>query len=222
MYLSLLTLNLRSQDARRDADDDYQMHSTLARLFTDAPKHEKERRFKELAWGEKERVLFRIEPATRERPACVLMQSCRAPDFSRLPRGYCAEPPQTRGDYEEKLAVLESGQILQFRLRANPTVKRNGKRLGLREEGEQFAWLKRKLRESGAELAECRFGPHEVVKACKHGEGERANGSKQIHLGVLFEGSLRVTDPGKLRAAVENGIGSAKGYGFGLLSLAPA
>jgi hypothetical protein len=31
-----------------------------------------------------------------------------------------------------------------------------------------------------------------------------------------------VTEPGQLRAAVENGIGSAKGYGFGLLSLAPA
>ena len=37
---------------------------------------------------------------------------------------------------------------------------------------------------------------------------------------MLFEGVLRVADPAALASAVENGLGSAKGYGFGLLSLA--
>ena len=40
--------------------------------------------------------------------------------------------------------------------------------------------------------------------------------------GVLFEGMLRVDEPEKFLKSVESGIGSAKGFGFGLLSVAPA
>src|SRR3990172_3341894 len=103
MYPSQLILNPRSRDARRDTGDEYQMHSTLARLFADAPKAEKEQRFKELTRAEKERVLFRIERHADDGPVRVLVQSYRAPDFSKLPTGYCATPPQTRSDYGEKL-----------------------------------------------------------------------------------------------------------------------
>ncbi|MFD9029301.1 type I-E CRISPR-associated protein Cas6/Cse3/CasE [Streptomyces parvulus] len=38
---------------------------------------------------------------------------------------------------------------------------------------------------------------------------------------VTFEGRLRVTDPDALRSALLGGIGPAKGYGQGLLTLAP-
>jgi CRISPR system Cascade subunit CasE len=37
-----------------------------------------------------------------------------------------------------------------------------------------------------------------------------------------FDGVLRVTDAEAFANAVENGIGKARGYGFGLLSVAPA
>lgn len=36
---------------------------------------------------------------------------------------------------------------------------------------------------------------------------------------VQFDGALEVTDPGRLATAVRHGIGSAKGFGCGLLSL---
>ena len=39
--------------------------------------------------------------------------------------------------------------------------------------------------------------------------------------GVRFDGVLAVTDPDALTGAVRQGIGPAKGFGFGLLSLAP-
>ena len=39
---------------------------------------------------------------------------------------------------------------------------------------------------------------------------------------MTFDGSLTVTDPEKLRHALSNGIGRAKGYGCGMLTLAPA
>ena len=40
--------------------------------------------------------------------------------------------------------------------------------------------------------------------------------------GGLFNGLLVCTDPDGLRTALLTGIGSAKAFGFGLLSLAPA
>ncbi len=220
MYLSQLTLNFRSREARRDAGDDYQMHSTLARLFNGTTKAEHERDLAGSAFAQKERVLFRIERYTGDRLVRVLIQSYEEPNFSKLPVGFCAMPPQVRSDYSDKLIALRSGQVLRFRLRANPTVKRQGKRWGLREPDQQQAWLVRKLREAGAELMDCCFMPHEIVLSHKH--KAVATEPRQTLLSVMFEGILRVTDPSALRIAVENGIGSAKGYGFGLLSLAPA
>ena len=37
---------------------------------------------------------------------------------------------------------------------------------------------------------------------------------------ATFQGTLKVTDPRALRSALANGIGRAKGYGAGLLTLA--
>ena len=41
-------------------------------------------------------------------------------------------------------------------------------------------------------------------------------------LAVRFDGLLAVTDPALFRNTLQTGIGSAKAFGFGLLSLAPA
>ncbi|MEV4505870.1 type I-E CRISPR-associated protein Cas6/Cse3/CasE [Streptomyces klenkii] len=47
------------------------------------------------------------------------------------------------------------------------------------------------------------------------------NGPRVTLSTATFEGQLRVTDPDALRAALLGGIGPAKGYGQGLLTLAP-
>jgi CRISPR system Cascade subunit CasE len=44
--------------------------------------------------------------------------------------------------------------------------------------------------------------------------------AKLSHHAVRFEGILCVTNPEQFVATVESGIGSAKSFGFGLLSLA--
>ena len=52
----------------------------------------------------------------------------------------------------------------------------------------------------------------------------RRNGSTMTvrFLSVRFEGLLQVSDPDRFVGAIRSGIGSAKGFGFGLLSVAPA
>ena len=46
-------------------------------------------------------------------------------------------------------------------------------------------------------------------------------GQSGYHGGVQFRGALEVTDQEKFIETYQSGIGSAKGFGFGLLLLAP-
>ncbi|WP_443075506.1 type I-E CRISPR-associated protein Cas6/Cse3/CasE [Streptomyces sp. NBC_01483] len=50
---------------------------------------------------------------------------------------------------------------------------------------------------------------------------KRTNGPRVTVSTATFQGRLRVTDPDTLRNALLAGIGPAKGYGQGLLTLAP-
>ncbi|MEU3073547.1 type I-E CRISPR-associated protein Cas6/Cse3/CasE [Streptomyces laurentii] len=56
----------------------------------------------------------------------------------------------------------------------------------------------------------------DILRFRKHNDGPRVTLST-----ATFEGRLRVTDPDALRATLLGGIGPAKGYGQGLLTLAP-
>ena len=114
--------------------------------------------------------------------------------------------------------------MLAFRLRANPTVKRrfpNGdhKRVGIYRPEEQIAWLERKGELGGFRVLS--------VRTCHELEaGGRIQRQGETHklklLTVRFDGISQVTNPERLQETLRQGIGSGKGFGFGLLSLAPA
>lgn len=157
------------------------------------------------------RVLFRIEPERPRGRAVLLVQSEVAPEWSRAFDRFFGERGQA--DVKEARLALSAGQRLRFRLRANPTVKREGKRLGLYGESNQRSWLERKLEGAGSAAVEFRVVDEGLVK------------DRDAHLelqSALYEGFLQVRDPQALVTAVAAGIGSGKAFGFGLLSLAPA
>ena len=55
--------------------------------------------------------------------------------------------------------------------------------------------------------------------------GRKTDGTSRHDLAffsVLFEGILEVAEPSRLQETLAEGIGSGKGFGFGLLSLARA
>ena len=92
------------------------------------------------------------------------------------------------------------------------------KRLPLRTTPEQIDWLKRKAMQSGFAVVEesLRIMPEgrEWFRVEKRGQ----NG---VHHAVEFEGVLTVTDQALFETAFAKGLGSAKGFGFGLLALVP-
>ncbi len=113
--------------------------------------------------------------------------------------------------------------------------KRNSftRRIALSKREDLIAWLQRKAAESGftVELeGEDEFGRKvELLRTVprgrryftKDGEGADQEPLRGVHHGVDFEGVLRVTNPKAFAAAFHKGIGSAKGFGFGLLTLVP-
>ena len=114
----------------------------------------------------------------------------------------------------------------RFDLRANPTRKeakldangertKNGRRKAITRLDEQTEWLQRKATESGfvvVEAPEVGFCQDQVFR--KHS----AHG---VHTGVRFRGVLEVTDQSRFEEAFYKGIGSAKGFGFGMSLLQP-
>ncbi|NSW58710.1 MAG: type I-E CRISPR-associated protein Cas6/Cse3/CasE [Armatimonadetes bacterium] len=206
MYLSRLILDPRSRQVRAELLNPYEMHRTLLRAF----------RAKRDAAG----VLYRVESDRRTGVPTALVQSAIEPDWSALTQldRYLLATDLDNPAYKQLTPAFSTGQVLQFRLRANPTVKRDGKRLGLLEEQAQAAWLARKAEGGGFRILSCAIVPEGLGSAAKHDRGHRVQVS---HFAVRFDGILQVTEPDLFLRTLQSGIGPAKAFGFGLLSVAP-
>lgn len=237
MYLSRLILNFRGRAVRRDLADCQALHRTVMSAFGPGPRGKNGREYFQ--------VLYRVD-GDRRGKIILYVQSQVSPDWRRLGESYVvhsngdAENPACKS-LSEALGRLESGLVVAFRLRANPTRKigtksgpdgrrHHGKRVELPDEERQMKWLRRKAAHGGFEILYASANPDvPAVRAIPehkiHGkryEKGRGDDNHPLTFGaVLFEGLLRITDVETFRQTVARGIGSGKAYGFGLLSLAP-
>lgn len=205
MYLSRLTLS-QSVRAQQWASNSYRVHQRLM-----------------MACDGDRRLLFRIDVGAAgraERPVTILVQSTAAPNWDvAFGEGFpvLARPPETRS----YVPTPETGRRYRFRLLANPVVCRSetgrdrGRRVGLLREEEQRTWLDRKLQAAGLEIVDLTVLDLGMVKSRKGSDTP-----SQTHLAVRFDGIVRCVDSDLLSAACAAGIGPAKGYGFGMLTLA--
>ncbi len=167
--------------------------------------------------------LFRLDYSAQNRLHQVLILSRVQPDFSVLPADY------QLGIERPKLFApkLSPGQLVAFKLLANPTRRekrddrKNKPRRPILDTQAQGDWLRRKLEQAGVEVIEFRSQVQATVVARKRG-AKMTREEAQTFVPVMFEGLVRVVRPSEFKQAIAQGIGSAKGYGFGLLSLARA
>lgn len=231
LYLSSLMVSGRSREARGDLGNCQALHRRVLHAFPDGADV--------TAARERFGVLYRVEPV--DGGARILVLSREKPDWSRLPeaylRGAVADPKRV----DEAYARLAVNDELVFRLRANPTrrisnrnmsaeEKWRGKRVDIRGEDAQIAWLRDKGKVAGFALLAVRSrtdatdsGEVPNVRTVQVG-GSVTGGVRERRLtfaSVTFEGRLRVTNPEAFRQALMQGIGSGKAFGFGLLSIAP-
>ncbi len=246
LYLSRLILNPRSRQVWSELAHPYEMHRTLMRAFPQLPAED--------SANARERcgVLFRAEEDESQHRVIVYVQSRVEPDWTFLQNidGYLLAgspvPSLSCKDIMPAYQKLSRGQVLTFRLRANPTKRvardgdpMKGKRVELQREEEQIAWLMQKGAGRGGmaggfELATKRIQSDEggvvsvpCVDVCRIGKqtSRRKTGAslhQMTHLAVVFEGQLRVTDATVFRESLIRGMGSGKAFGFGLLSVARA
>lgn len=191
--------------------------------------------------------LFRIDPQPGNR-VVILVQSAIKPDWDYAFQNasyLLAAPPS---DPKPIDLIIESGTRLRFRLLANPvrkvsqnSVDAAGKPFGEKWLGKHVPvpatqeylrnWLERRS-ESGwsapknsehdqfppgfriEQLLNIQTGQVFVNKGRDSVKGQRFPSAR-------FDGILAVTDPVLFRQTLARGIGPAKAFGFGLLSIAP-
>ena len=197
MYLSLLYPNPDHSRARRDLYDPYALHQSLAHAVEPG-----------------DRPLWRLEAGRYGENPRVLVQTLQPPRWDRFfehqTASYGGLAPDSPKPFEPELSP---GQLLRFRLYANPNVTKAGKRIGLYQEEQQRSWIKERLEDRGALLLSALI--------TRSGKKRFSKRDQTITLAVAqFDGILRVTDPAKLRRALESGIGHGKAFGLGLLSIA--
>ncbi|MBN2074346.1 MAG: type I-E CRISPR-associated protein Cas6/Cse3/CasE [Dehalococcoidales bacterium] len=207
MYLSLLRLNSRSRRALTESSRPYELHRSLLKAFPDNDE------------GGTGRVLFRLDTDDATGGMSVLVQSEKEPTWNNL-NGF--KDFVTDCKCKEFLPEVKDDQVLRFRLRANPAKrsKQTGKREGILKTEDQIAWLEKKGEKGGFEILD--------VNAVNEGYSRDGltDSDNEKHtttmLSVRYDGLLRVIDADTFHETLRDGIGPAKGFGFGLLSIAPA
>jgi CRISPR system Cascade subunit CasE len=203
VYISRLELNERDRSVRNDLGNIHKLHQRIMQAFPDI-QQDKVR----MDWE----ILFRLEPDSN----IMLVQSGAEvkPDWDKLPDRYLLD--RKIASFTIHPDNLQSGKLFHFRLKANPSKrhKESRKTVGLHSQPEQIAWLERQATAHGFQIQMVDVIPTANVFGNKTGN----NAQIKIHT-ALFQGILEVREPDLLLAAITAGIGRAKAYGCGLLSL---
>lgn len=200
MFLSQLNLKCMDRGAMRALTDVYRLHQLVMKGFA--------------AYSSTDRVLYRVEPEEQSGQMTVLVQSMQTPDwgcFADANRGVVSVR------VKEFSTAFKVGDNYNFRLRANPVVTRDGKRHGLIRDESLLEWLDKKEQKVGVRFRSMSVVDEGYVTGTKGSEDKRHRMSLKI---ARFEGALEIVDLVLFQDAFSSGIGPAKAFGCGLLSLA--
>ncbi len=217
MYLSRIEVNPRRRETVRALTSPQILHAALEAGFPSGTKDE-HAGVRNLLWR-----TDRLKGSLY-----ILVQSVRRPDFTHVIEQFgwpaSGQTWETR-EYGAFLEKLEQGQKWRFRLSANPVhsvngAKENGKRGEVKAHvtvEQQRKWLLDKSAALG-------FSVEKEEMDVVHRETVRFRRTPQAKSWVVlsratFEGVLTIADAAVLTEAMKNGIGRAKAYGCGLLTL---
>ena len=117
------------------------------------------------------------------------------------------------------LEQMGEGQLWSFDLIAAPTKKvasegkKNSQRRILRQPQERQGWLERKAAQNGFAIIQAQEQEQLHVSGKHHAD----KGGVMYHDAYRYQGILQITDAESFRRAMQNGIGSGKAYGFGMM-----
>ncbi|MDA2807145.1 type I-E CRISPR-associated protein Cas6/Cse3/CasE [Nocardiopsis suaedae] len=233
MYLTEFQFNPARPQASRLLSSPQVLHAAILASFPDPPR----------SGDNSPRVLWRLDRNSPTRVTLYITSPAR-PDLTHLVEQ--AGWPTTSGwqtyDYQPFLDQLALNDIWSFRLTANPvhntrrTPTEPTKPTAHLTPHHQKLWLLQRQTGAGFEVLAAPTTP-DTATATDH-LSLRIRNRQKLHfektgcsIGVqrritlytaTFEGELRVTDPDALRRTLTIGLGRAKAYGCGLMTLAPS
>lgn len=227
MYLTRMPLNAARGETRRLVASPYRLHAAVEAAFPPGM----------AGPSDTGRILWRLDQRPDEPQAFWLyIVSPEKPDLTHVVEqaGWPAhERLWETKDYAPLLDRIENGQHWEFRLKANPVRKvrkDKGRAPDKRVVGtiqghvtveQQVDWLASRAEAHGFELPLDDNGRPAVVVSQRSREMFR-RGDNQVTLSTaVYDGVLTVTDADRMRATLCQGIGRAKGFGCGLITIAP-
>jgi CRISPR system Cascade subunit CasE len=220
MYLSRVFLNDRKRETQRALASPQIIHGAVESSFK-----------RDISALEpfRKRLLWRVDYVVDK--CCLLLLSEERPDLASLVWQFGYPDVQPQGEtkaYAPFLKKLHNGQRWQFRLRANPvrsSSRETDERTG---RGKVFAHVTKEQQKQWllARAEACGFVVKPEEFAVVHTEWKKFHKATQgQHKVVLrtatFEGVLTITDAERFRQSLAGGIGRAKAYGCGLMTIMP-
>lgn len=230
MYLTRFQINPARNGARRLLVSPQRMHAAVLSAFPGPTS------------DENGRVLWRIDRVGSQ--LFLLVVSPERPDLTHLVE-QAGWPTLETGwetrDYDPVLGRIEAGQRWAFRFTGNPVHSlpvedgaKRGRVVAYRTIEQQLGWLASQGERHGFALAT------RAVEGLDAASGEPVTGEastaritrsevvrfdregSKVTLRIAdFDGIVEITDAAAFRAALSRGIGPARAYGCGLLTIAP-
>jgi len=235
MYLTRITLSPTAFRARNLLASSQNLHAALAASFPVSQTRNKD-------GSPVERILWRLDSGKSMLEPVLYIVSPSGPDLDEATERITTEDRIVSKDYQPVLDRIATSDIYSFRVAANPTRYERlqtkvqtptghiatHRRTPLHKHDEQVSWLVSKLAEAGAaplETSAASGGVDLVVDGETTDtftrQGTKTNRRSGVSIKrVGFKGHLAVTDPDLFRVALSRGIGAAKGYGCGLVTIA--
>lgn len=199
MIASLLTLN-RTECQTLKVTDAYSVHRVVYSLFP--------------AQKGKTRDFLYADKGGDFHGRKILILSKRRPDPFPFGRVESKEIPSAFLDHS----------VYGFEVRMNPTKrdKPSGKTVSVRGKEPLLSWFCEKAPSTyGFEVLKDRQGTLLIQVQGIGVQRFEKDETEVVHGEAVFIGKLRVIDRGLFKKAFEEGMGRAKGFGFGLLQLVP-
>lgn len=224
MYISKLDLNPNRVGFLKHLDSPYRMHAAIEGSFPSVDKHE----------TEQGRVLWRVDALPDGRGIRLYVVSPEKPDLESIARqaGDVESSSWETKDYDRFLAQIKGGQKYHFRLKANPVRKvlqdqgriPNTEIVGTLQghitEKHQLQWLFDRMENHGFRILNESHNPEVCVVGSSREVFKRGHDRVTL-MTALYEGALEVVDAKTYRHALTFGVGRAKGFGCGLMTIVP-
>ena len=218
MYLSRIALNKRLRKSLQAIAFPQMMHAAVLDSFPPSS---------QLNEKVGSRILWRLDTIGADTYLYVLSEE--KPDFSHIIEQFGWPASNQSWETKEYATLLERigiGQKWQFRLHANPVHTVKGKIYAHVTVEQQKQWLRDRAEKNGFSFLEFEndnesYDMFDVIHRDTIKFKRKPSDSNHVVLSVAtFEGSIIINDVDQMKHALCFGIGRAKAYGCGLLTLA--